>query len=77
MDVCSASEYPDPPAGHERVWEHPEQAKQLRAKISKESLEKRRNAEVSIVLILLSHKPEIDRADNFGATALFMAVDSN
>jgi hypothetical protein len=77
MATASAPEYPDPPAGHDRLWESPELVQQLQEEVSKETLEKRRDAEITIAQILLSHKPDINRADSHGATALYMAVDAD
>jgi hypothetical protein len=77
MAVCNAPKYPEPTSRYVRLWENEALVKQLQSKYDPRTLEDREQAALTIVYILLSHKPELDKTDNHGGTALFMAVDND
>jgi len=77
MAVASASEYPDPPAKYSRIWEHPDLVRKVEQETSAEALQQRRATERTILLILLSHSPNVDLDDGNGATALYLAADQS
>jgi ankyrin repeat protein len=49
-------------------------ARDAKAKVPREQIEQRKRNTLTIALILLSHRPEIDANDGYGATALYEAV---
>lgn len=77
MAVASANEYPDPPKDFKGRSEEPERYERLKQDIDKSVIERRRAAEHTILMILLSRNPKIDRDDGYGATALYIAVNND
>lgn len=72
--VASASDYPDPPRKVENTSADLGWARRQQAKIPREQIEQRKRDALTIALLLLSHRPNIDADDGYGATALYKAV---
>ena len=72
--LASSSDYPDPPRKVQNSVADLNWARDQKAKIASEKIETRRRATVTIGLILLSHKADVDADDGYGATALYEAV---
>jgi hypothetical protein len=75
MALASAPEFPDPPANAKRLWEDRDRMYKLQAAISKDKIKKRRDDEVTILRILVSHNADINADNYFGDTALALAVE--
>jgi hypothetical protein len=73
--VADASDYPAPPRRVQNTSDDLDWAREQQKKIPAEQIEQRRRSTITIALILLSHKVEIDAEDGYGATALYQAVD--
>jgi hypothetical protein len=76
MALANAPELPDPPAAAKRLSLNPDRRRKLEEAISKEAIKKRRDDELTILRILLSHKADINADDGCGMTPLAMAVQS-
>lgn len=76
MAVASSSEFPDPPPEFEPTdnWQ---QRHAVQQGIPIAQVNERRRRAVTILNILLSHNCDLDADDGFGATALYMAIDSD
>jgi hypothetical protein len=72
--LASASEYPDPPRKVQNTEADLDWAREQKAKVPREQIEQRKRDALTIALILLSHRADIDADDGFGATALYEAV---
>lgn len=72
--VASASDYPDPPRTVQSTSEDLEWAREQKARVPQEKIEQRKLNALTIALILLSHRADINADDGYGATALFEAV---
>jgi hypothetical protein len=72
--LADSSPYPDPPRAIENSSEGLRWADEQKKKIPAGELERRRQKTLTIALVLLSHKPDIDADDGYGATALYTAV---
>lgn len=72
--VASASEYPDPPRKVENTSADLDWAREEKGRVPREQIEQRKQSALTIALILLSHRADIDADDGYGATALYEAV---
>ena len=72
--LASASEYPDPPRKVENTFADLDWAQEQKAKVPPELIEQRKRNALTLALILLSHRADIDADDGYGATALYEAV---
>jgi hypothetical protein len=72
--LARASDYPDPPRKVENTVADLAWAQEQKAKVPSEQIEQRRGHALTIAMILLSHRADIDADDGYGATALYEAV---
>ncbi len=72
--LASASDYPDPPRKVKNTLADLDWARTQQAKVPAALIEERRRRALTIALILLSHRADIDADDGYGATALYEAV---
>jgi len=75
--ITSSSDWPPPPAELRDVWLDEAGAARLRNGITKGQREQRIADSVTILLILLSHKCNVDCKDVAGATPLYNAADTS
>lgn len=74
LALADSSIYPDPPRPINYTTEGLASAREELSKIPKSELERRERDQLTILLILLSHKCDIDACDEKGATALYYAI---
>lgn len=72
--LANSSQYPDPPRKVENTIADFHWSQEQRKKLASSVLEQRKRESITILLILLSHKADIDADDGYGATALYDAV---
>jgi hypothetical protein len=74
--LAGSRDYPDPPDNLGDIWKDYERANKLQNQIPLEQIEKRRNDAMMILIILLSHRCNLEDNDGYGATALYDAAYS-
>ena len=76
LALTHASDYPDPPADLGEVWKDAERSRALQQRTPRETLDKRKSDATTILFILLSQGCKLDSEDCRGATALYIAADT-
>jgi len=74
--LASSNPLPDPPPGSGEVWKNSARCAELKQKIPREQIEKRREDGMIVLYTLLSHNCKLDLDDGNGATALCQAVEN-
>src|SRR5687767_8163051 len=72
--LASASDYPAPPRKVANTVEDLDWARDEKAKVPAEQIERRRTEGLTIARILLSRNADVNADDGYGATALYAAV---
>jgi hypothetical protein len=75
--LASSSCIPDPPAEWGDAWRDAARSAALQKRIPKGQIDKRREDGMTILRILLSHNCKLEDHDEYGATALYEAVDDD
>lgn len=74
--LAQSSDLPDPPRELKNTHEDRDWADTAREAVPEAEKERRRDRALAILCILLSHKPELNSDDGYGATALYKAIDT-
>ena len=77
LALANACRYPDPPRDIDNTIEDLDWAQERIKVIPQQFLDERRDAQLAILRLLLSHKCKLNIHDGYGATPLFAAISNH